>query len=73
MDPLKLVNTWYNLVTKAFTEHTLGTAVISIAAIGILVVLQKGWMSRAQLDEILNPEILTRPSRATVTPVKREV
>jgi hypothetical protein len=41
MDPLKLVNAWYNLVTKAFTEHTLGTAVISIAAIGILVVLQK--------------------------------
>src|SRR5258706_3197828 len=41
MDPLKLVNTWYDLVVKAFTEHTLGTAVISIAAIGVLVVLQK--------------------------------
>ena len=41
MDPLKLVNAWYDLVTKAFIEHTLGTAVISIAAIGILVVLQK--------------------------------
>lgn len=41
MDPLKLVNTWYDLVTKAFTEHMLGTAVISIAAIGALVVLQK--------------------------------
>ena len=41
MDPLSLVNAWYNLVTKAFTEHTLGTAVISIAAIGILVVLQE--------------------------------
>jgi hypothetical protein len=41
MDPLKLVNAWYDLVVKAFTEHTLGTAVISIAAIGILVVLQK--------------------------------
>ena len=41
MDPLKLVNAWYDLVTKAFTEHTLGIAVISIAAIGILVVLQK--------------------------------
>lgn len=41
MDPLKLVNAWYDLVTKAFTEHTLGTAVISIAAIGALVVLQK--------------------------------
>jgi hypothetical protein len=41
MDPFKLVNAWYDLVTKAFMEHTLGTAVISIAAIGILVVLQK--------------------------------
>jgi hypothetical protein len=41
MDPLRLVDAWYNLVIKAFTEHTLGTAVISIAAIGILVVLQK--------------------------------
>jgi aspartate ammonia-lyase len=36
------------------------------------LVLAKGWMSREQLDEILKPEILTRPSRATVTPVKRE-
>jgi hypothetical protein len=41
MDPLRLVNAWYNLVTKAFTEHTLATAVISIAALGILIVLQK--------------------------------
>ena len=41
MDPLRLFNAWYNLVAKAFTEHTLGTAVISIAAIGIFVVLQK--------------------------------
>src|SRR5712664_3471470 len=37
------------------------------------LVLEKGWMSKAQLDEILQPEILTRPSRATATtPVKRE-
>jgi hypothetical protein len=41
MDPFKLVNAWYDVVTKAFTEHAVGTAVISIAAIGILVVLQK--------------------------------
>jgi len=41
MDPLRLFSAWLDLVTKAFTEHTLGTAVISIAAIGILVVLQK--------------------------------
>lgn len=41
MDPLRLFSAWYDLVTKAFTEHALGAAVISIAAIGILVVLQK--------------------------------
>lgn len=41
MDPLRLFSAWYDLVTKAFTEHALGVAVISIAAIGILVVLQK--------------------------------
>jgi hypothetical protein len=41
MDPLRLFNAWYNLVIKAFTEHTIATAVISIAAIGIFVVLQK--------------------------------
>src|SRR4051812_21193334 len=41
MDPLRLFSAWSNLVTKAFTEHTLGAAVISIAAIGVLVVVQK--------------------------------
>ena len=41
MDPLRLFGAWYDLITKAFTEHTLGAAVLSIAAIGILVVLQK--------------------------------
>ena len=41
MDPLRLFSAWYNLVIKAFTEHTIATAVISIAAIGIFVVLQK--------------------------------
>jgi len=36
------------------------------------LVLQKGWMSRGQLDELLKPEMLTRPSRASVTPPKSE-
>ena len=36
------------------------------------LVLQKGWMSRSQLDELLKPEMLTRPSRASVTPPKSE-
>ncbi|HYG54326.1 MAG TPA: aspartate ammonia-lyase [Burkholderiales bacterium] len=36
------------------------------------LVLEKGWMSASQLDDVLRPEILTQPSRATVTPPKRE-
>jgi aspartate ammonia-lyase len=34
------------------------------------LVLEKGWMTREQLDSVLQPEILTRPSRATVVPPK---
>src|SRR5712664_2602970 len=37
------------------------------------LVLEKGWMSKAQLDEILKPEILTRPSRAMLPPPKSEI
>jgi aspartate ammonia-lyase len=36
------------------------------------LVLEKGWMSRSQLDDILRPEVLTQPSRATLTPPKSE-
>src|SRR5258708_30394019 len=41
MDPLRLFSAWYNLVIKAFTDATIGTAVISTGAIGIFVALQK--------------------------------
>jgi hypothetical protein len=42
MEPvLRLATWWVDIVTKAFGEHTLGAAVISIAAIGIFVVVQK--------------------------------
>jgi hypothetical protein len=37
---LWLMTSWQNLVTKAFTEHTLAAAVITIAAVGILILLQ---------------------------------
>jgi aspartate ammonia-lyase len=37
------------------------------------LVLEKGWMSKTQLEEILKPEILTRPSRAMLTPPKSEI
>ncbi len=37
------------------------------------LVLKRGWMTEKQLDEILKPEALTRPRRATVAPSKREV
>jgi hypothetical protein len=41
MDPVSLVASWHELVSRAFTEHTLASAVITIAAIGIFVVLQQ--------------------------------
>jgi hypothetical protein len=41
MDPVRLVASWHDLVSKAFSEHTLASAVITIAAIGIFVVLQQ--------------------------------
>ena len=41
MDPVRLVASWHDLVSRAFTEHTLASAVITIAAIGIFVVLQQ--------------------------------
>ena len=34
--------------------------------------LEKKVMTREQLDEVLRPEILTKPSRATLTVPKRE-
>jgi aspartate ammonia-lyase len=37
------------------------------------LVLEKGWMSRKQLDEVLKPEVLTKPSRAMLTPPKSEL
>jgi aspartate ammonia-lyase len=37
------------------------------------LVLEKGWMTRAQLDEVLRPEILTKPSRAMLAPKKSEI
>ena len=37
------------------------------------LVLERGWMSRDQLDELLEPETLTRPSRASVTLPKSEI
>lgn len=43
MDPVRLVASWHDLVSKAFTEHTLASAVVTIAAIGIFVVLQQEW------------------------------
>ncbi|HXJ08860.1 MAG TPA: aspartate ammonia-lyase [Burkholderiales bacterium] len=36
------------------------------------LVLAKGWISEQQLKEILRPEVLTSPSRATLAPPKNE-
>jgi aspartate ammonia-lyase len=37
------------------------------------LVLEKGWMSQKQLEELLKPENLTKPSRAMVAPPKSEI
>jgi hypothetical protein len=37
---LWLLTSWQNLVTRSFIEHTLAAAVITIAAVGILILLQ---------------------------------
>ena len=34
------------------------------------LVLARGWLSRAQLDELLRPEVLTRP-HAPLVPTRR--
>ncbi len=36
------------------------------------LVLAKGWMTQAHLDEVLRPEMLTQPSRATLAPPKED-
>ncbi|HWD23798.1 MAG TPA: hypothetical protein VG591_11785 [Burkholderiales bacterium] len=41
MDPVSLVASWHELISRAFSDHTLAAAVITIAAIGIFVVLQQ--------------------------------
>ena len=38
---LWLLRSWQHLVIRSFTEHTLGAAIIGIAAIGILILLQQ--------------------------------
>src|SRR5258705_472798 len=37
------------------------------------LVLEKGWISQKQLEELLKPENLTKPSRAMVAPPKSEI
>ncbi len=41
MDPVTLVAAWHELISRAFSDHTLAAAVVTIAAIGIFVVLQQ--------------------------------
>ena len=38
---LWLMRSWHQLVIRSFTEHTLGAAIIGIAAIGIVVLLER--------------------------------
>jgi len=41
MDPVRLVASWQDLISRAISDHTLAAAVVTIAAIGIFVVLQQ--------------------------------
>lgn len=41
MDPVRLVASWHELVSRAFSDHTLAAAVVTVAAIGVFVVLQQ--------------------------------
>jgi aspartate ammonia-lyase len=36
------------------------------------LVLEKGWMSKEQLDEVLRPEVLTKPRQLTFSPSGEE-
>src|SRR5215470_11369286 len=38
---VKFVSAWPDLIARAFTDHTLAFAIVTIAAIGIFVVLQR--------------------------------
>jgi hypothetical protein len=40
---LNSIASWPVMMSRAFTEHTLAAAVVSIAAVGILVLLQQEW------------------------------
>ncbi|MGZ5146330.1 MAG: hypothetical protein ACXWCP_22540, partial [Burkholderiales bacterium] len=36
------------------------------------LVLAKGWMSKAELDDVLRPEVLTQPRYITTSPTGEE-
>ena len=42
-DVLNVIASWPLMMSRAFTEHTLAAAVVSIAAVGIFVLLQQEW------------------------------
>ncbi len=49
---LNAIAAWPVMMSRAFTEHTLAAAVVSMAAVGIFVVLQQEWRPHRLLTNI---------------------
>lgn len=50
---LRLLSGWYNLLTRAFTEHTISAAVITIAAVGVFILLEHEYRRQRLLTNVL--------------------
>jgi hypothetical protein len=53
MDPVRAAGYWYNLVMRSFTDHTIGAAVLGIAAVGVLILLQHEYRRGRLLSNLL--------------------
>lgn len=49
---LNFLSSWPALIQRAFTEHSLAVAVISVAAVGIFVLLQQEWRPQSLLTNV---------------------
>ena len=49
---VNFVSSWPMLIQRAFTEHSLAVAVITVAAVGIFVLLQQEWRPQSLLTNV---------------------
>ncbi len=49
---VSLINQWPLLIQRAFTEHSLIVAFVSVAAVGIFIVLQQEWRPHSLLSNV---------------------